>query len=130
MAGWLAGFLPPRLPALGTCNTQHIESNRPLPGSINHPTNQSNAPSHHHPCLPAPLLQTLAREFLHNPYQVIIGSADLKANHRISQVFEFPAEHEKYHKLVRILEKVRGHLCCCRCRGGCGRRAGAAGVWE
>jgi superfamily II DNA/RNA helicase len=73
-------------------------------------------------------LQTLAREFLHNPYQVIIGSADLKANHRISQVFEFPAEHEKYHKLVRILEKVRGHRC--RCRGGCGRRAGAAGVWE
>jgi ATP-dependent RNA helicase DDX5/DBP2 len=52
-------------------------------------------------------IQTLAREFLNNAYQVLIGSADLKANHRITQVFDFPAEHEKYQKLVRILEKVR-----------------------
>lgn len=39
--------------------------------------------------------------------QVLIGSPDLKANHRITQIFDFPAEHEKYPKLVRILEKVR-----------------------
>lgn len=57
-----------------------------------------------------PPRQALAREFLHNPYQVLIGSPDLKANHRITQIFDFPAEHEKYHKLVRILEKVRRGL--------------------
>lgn len=39
---------------------------------------------------------------------MLIGSPDLKANHRITQIFDFPAEHEKYQKLVRILEKVRG----------------------
>ncbi|EFN58247.1 hypothetical protein CHLNCDRAFT_30080, partial [Chlorella variabilis] len=50
-------------------------------------------------------IQTLAREFLNNPYQVLIGSPDLKANHRITQIFDFPAEHEKYQKLVRVLEK-------------------------
>lgn len=62
-----------------------------------------------HPPIPSPpLLQALAREFLHNAYQVLIGSPDLKANHRITQIFDFPAEHEKYHKLVRILEKVGG----------------------
>lgn len=66
--------------------------------------------SNRRPCVPLPPLlppQALAREFLHNAYQVLIGSPDLKANHRITQIFDFPAEHEKYHKLVRILEKVR-----------------------
>ena len=47
--------------------------------------------------------------------QVLIGSADLKANHRITQQFEFVGEHEKYPKLLRILEKVRAGGCC---RGG------------
>jgi ATP-dependent RNA helicase DDX5/DBP2 len=46
---------------------------------------------------------------------VLIGSADLKANHRITQQFEFVGEHEKYPKLLRILEKVRAGGCC---RGG------------
>ncbi|PSC72623.1 DEAD-box ATP-dependent RNA helicase 20 [Micractinium conductrix] len=67
-------------------------------------------------------IQTLAREFLHNPYQVIIGSADLKANHRISQVFDFPSEHEKYPKLIRILEKEmdgRRILIFCETKRGC-----------
>ena len=63
-------------------------------------------------------IQTLAREFLNNPYQVLIGSPDLKANHRITQIFDFPAEHEKYQKLVRVLEKV-----CVGPRGG-------GGVWK
>ena len=31
---------------------------------------------------------------------MIIGSPDLKANHNISQNFEFLADHEKYHKLT------------------------------
>lgn len=50
-------------------------------------------------------IQSLANEFLHDPYQVLIGSADLKANHRISQNFEFPSENEKYSKLIKILDK-------------------------
>ena len=51
---------------------------------------------------------------------MLIGSADLKANHRITQQFEFVGEHEKYPKLLRILEKVRaggvlqGGMWCCR----------------
>lgn len=68
------------------------------------PSSPCIPPSHRGPSL----LQSLAREFLHNAYQVLIGSPDLKANHRITQIFDFPAEHEKYHKLVRILEKVGG----------------------
>jgi hypothetical protein len=31
-------------------------------------------------------VQTIADDFLKNPYKVIIGSPDLKANHNISQV--------------------------------------------
>ena len=52
-------------------------------------------------------------------WQVLIGAADLKANHRITQIFDFPSEHEKYHKLVRVLEKVSG--------GGGG---GGGGLWQ
>ena len=33
--------------------------------------------------------------------QVTIGSEDLKANHMIQQIFEFPQEFEKYNLLVR-----------------------------
>ena len=50
-------------------------------------------------------IQSLAREFLKNPYQVTIGSPDLKANHRIEQRFEFPSEFEKYPRLLEILKK-------------------------
>lgn len=67
-------------------------------------------------------IQSLAREFLKNPYQVLIGSADLKANHRITQHWDFPSEHEKYHKLVRILEKEmdgRRILVFCETKRGC-----------
>jgi len=31
-------------------------------------------------------VQVIAKDFLHNPYQVIIGCPDLKANHNITQV--------------------------------------------
>lgn len=50
-------------------------------------------------------IQALANEFLKDPYQVIIGSPDLKANHRITQRFEFPTEYDKYPKLLDILKK-------------------------
>ena len=36
--------------------------------------------------------------------QVTIGSEDLKANHMIQQIFEFPQEFEKYNLLVRRTE--------------------------
>ena len=72
-------------------------------------------------------IEGLASEFLSNPYKVIIGSADLKANHRITQVFDFPQEHEKYHKLVKVLEKVRPGVCDGAGCGGVG--GGGAAAW-
>lgn len=50
-------------------------------------------------------IQSLAREFLSNPYQVVVGSPDLKANHRIEQKFEFPNDFEKYPRLLEILKQ-------------------------
>lgn len=67
-------------------------------------------------------IQSLANEFLKDPYQVLIGSADLKANHRISQHFDFPGEADKYPKLIRILEKEmdgRRILIFCETKRGC-----------
>ena len=37
--------------------------------------------------------------------QVTIGSEDLKANHMIQQVFQFPSELDKYRSLVKLLEQ-------------------------
>lgn len=34
-----------------------------------------------------------------------IGSEDLKANHMIQQVFQFPGELDKYAALVKLLEQ-------------------------
>lgn len=67
-------------------------------------------------------IQSLANDFLKSPYQVHIGSPDLKANHRIAQHFEFLTEHEKYPKLVRILEKEMDGsrmLIFCETKKGC-----------
>jgi len=67
-------------------------------------------------------VQAIAREFLKSPYEVIIGSPDLKANHNISQNFEFIADHEKYHKLTRLLEReMDGNriLIFCETKRGC-----------
>ena len=67
-------------------------------------------------------IQDLAREFLQNPYQVLIGSPDLKANHRIAQHFDFSPDHEKYPTLIRILEKEmdgRRILIFCDTKRGC-----------
>lgn len=51
-------------------------------------------------------VEILARQFLQNPYKVVIGSSDLKANHSIQQIVDVLSEHEKYTKLVQLLEQV------------------------
>ncbi|KAJ8773419.1 hypothetical protein K2173_028596 [Erythroxylum novogranatense] len=48
----------------------------------------------------------LARQFLRNPYKVIIGSPDLKANQSINQVVEVVADGEKYNRLIKLLKEV------------------------
>ncbi|KAG6754094.1 hypothetical protein POTOM_042102 [Populus tomentosa] len=51
-------------------------------------------------------VEILARQFLHNPYKVIIGSADLKANQSINQVVEVVMDMEKYNRLIKLLKEV------------------------
>lgn len=51
-------------------------------------------------------VEALARQFLSNPYKVIIGSPDLKANQSISQVVEVIKESEKYSRLIKLLKAV------------------------
>lgn len=48
---------------------------------------------------------TLARQFLRNPYKVIIGSSELKANQSINQIVEVVTEVEKYNRLIRLLSE-------------------------
>ncbi|KAI8543753.1 hypothetical protein RHMOL_Rhmol08G0242700 [Rhododendron molle] len=50
-------------------------------------------------------VETLARQFLRNPYKVIIGSSELKANQSINQVVEVVTEVEKYNRLIRLLSE-------------------------
>uniref|UniRef100_A0A7N0RHJ7 RNA helicase n=1 Tax=Kalanchoe fedtschenkoi TaxID=63787 RepID=A0A7N0RHJ7_KALFE len=51
-------------------------------------------------------VEQLARQFLHNPYKVVIGSQDLKANHSIRQYVDIVSENQKYNKLVKLLEDI------------------------
>ncbi|XP_010915213.1 DEAD-box ATP-dependent RNA helicase 20 isoform X1 [Elaeis guineensis] len=51
-------------------------------------------------------VEQLARQFLYNPYKVIIGSIDLKANHAIHQRVEIVSESQKYNKLIKLLEDI------------------------
>ncbi|CAI5991574.1 unnamed protein product [Closterium sp. NIES-64] len=51
-------------------------------------------------------VETLARQFLVDPYKVVIGSAELKANHSITQVVEILSDHEKYPRLFKLQEQV------------------------
>lgn len=58
------------------------------------------------------------------PYlsQVLIGSADLKANHRIKQQVEIVEEMDKYRKCIRLLEKEMDGgkiLIFCETKRGC-----------
>ncbi|KAG4942764.1 hypothetical protein AAZX31_17G082700 [Glycine max] len=48
-------------------------------------------------------VETLARQFLHNPYKVIIGSPYLKANQSINQIVEVVTDMEKYNRFVSSL---------------------------
>jgi ATP-dependent RNA helicase DDX5/DBP2 len=51
-------------------------------------------------------VEALARQFLQNPYKVIIGSPDLKANHSIQQIVEVISDHEKYPRLSKLLSDL------------------------
>uniref|UniRef100_A0ACD5WJW6 Uncharacterized protein n=1 Tax=Avena sativa TaxID=4498 RepID=A0ACD5WJW6_AVESA len=51
-------------------------------------------------------VETLARQFLQNPYKVMIGTAELKANHSIQQNVEVISDHEKYPRLSKLLSDL------------------------
>ncbi|KAG2278274.1 hypothetical protein Bca52824_060829 [Brassica carinata] len=51
-------------------------------------------------------VETLARQFLRDPYKAIIGSADLKANQSINQVIEIVQTPEKYTRLLTLLKQL------------------------
>jgi len=51
-------------------------------------------------------VETLARRFVHDPYKIIIGSSDLKANQSINQIVEVVPESEKYARLIKLLAEV------------------------
>eukprot|EP01025_Chloroclados_australasicus_P055787 TRINITY_DN6848_c0_g1_i1.p1 TRINITY_DN6848_c0_g1~~TRINITY_DN6848_c0_g1_i1.p1 ORF type:complete len:647 (+),score=83.82 TRINITY_DN6848_c0_g1_i1:187-1941(+) len=50
-------------------------------------------------------VQAIADDFLNNPYKVIIGSTDLKANHNIAQNIVVVEDMDKYNKLVELLKQ-------------------------
>ena len=45
-------------------------------------------------------VQALSRDFLHDPYQVTVGSLDLRANIMIRQIVEVVTDYEKYGRLT------------------------------
>lgn len=51
-------------------------------------------------------VEALARQFLRNPYKVIIGSTELKANQSIRQIIEIVTDVEKYNRLIRLLKEL------------------------
>lgn len=51
-------------------------------------------------------VRNLAKDFLDDFIQVNIGSMDLSANHRITQIVEVVNESEKREKMIRHLEKI------------------------
>lgn len=51
-------------------------------------------------------VRTLANDFLQDFIQVNIGSMDLSANHRITQIVEVCNESEKRDKMIRHMEKI------------------------
>ncbi|CAH2043733.1 unnamed protein product [Thlaspi arvense] len=51
-------------------------------------------------------VESLARQFLRDPYKAIIGSADLKANQSINQVIEIVPTPEKYDRLLALLKQL------------------------
>eukprot|EP00798_Chlamydomonas_sp_ICE-L_P029125 gene29125-32343_t len=53
-------------------------------------------------------VQVISRDFLKDPYQVIIGSPDLKACHNITQAVEILTDEMKFPRLIKILEREMG----------------------
>ena len=51
-------------------------------------------------------VQRLARDFMKDYYQVNIGSDEISANHRVTQIVEVCAEFEKLQRLQRVLQKI------------------------
>lgn len=51
-------------------------------------------------------VRAMASDFLHDFIQVNIGSMDLAANHRITQIVEVCSDMEKRDKMIKHLEKV------------------------
>ncbi|KAJ0959640.1 putative RNA helicase [Helianthus annuus] len=51
-------------------------------------------------------VEQLARQLLYNPYKVVIGSSELKANHSIHQHVDIMTENQKYNKLVKLLDDI------------------------
>ncbi|KAK0637234.1 Phosphomethylpyrimidine kinase-domain-containing protein [Bombardia bombarda] len=51
-------------------------------------------------------VRAMAADFLHDMIQVNIGSMELAANHRITQIVEVVSESEKRDKMIKHLEKV------------------------
>ncbi|KAF7587262.1 ATP-dependent RNA helicase dbp2 [Aspergillus hancockii] len=51
-------------------------------------------------------VRQLASDFLNDYIQVNIGSMDLSANHRITQIVEVVSEFEKRDKMIKHLEKI------------------------
>ncbi|KAI3785800.1 hypothetical protein L1987_44925 [Smallanthus sonchifolius] len=51
-------------------------------------------------------VESLARQFLCNPYKVIIGSPVLKANQSINQIIEVVTDAEKYNRLIKLLKEM------------------------
>jgi ATP-dependent RNA helicase DDX5/DBP2 len=51
-------------------------------------------------------VRKLASDFLNDYIQVNIGSMDLSANHRITQIVEVVSEFEKRDKMIKHLEKI------------------------
>eukprot|EP01026_Neomeris_dumetosa_P026781 TRINITY_DN2179_c0_g1_i2.p1 TRINITY_DN2179_c0_g1~~TRINITY_DN2179_c0_g1_i2.p1 ORF type:complete len:289 (+),score=57.70 TRINITY_DN2179_c0_g1_i2:194-1060(+) len=50
-------------------------------------------------------VQGIANDFLKNPYKVVIGSTELKANHNIQQVVLVVEDQDKYPKLIELLKQ-------------------------
>ncbi|EAS29148.3 ATP-dependent RNA helicase DBP2 [Coccidioides immitis RS] len=51
-------------------------------------------------------VRQLAHDFLHDYIQVYIGSQDLSANHRITQIVEIVSDFEKRDRMINHLERI------------------------
>lgn len=48
-------------------------------------------------------VQNLAKDFLHDPYQVHVGSMELRANESITQIVEVMGDYDKFPRLMQHL---------------------------